>query len=293
MNLDQLRYVVLLAEELHFGRAASLLGVQQPRLSQQVRKLEEELGVSLFERTTREVHLTSAGREFVAEARHALHHADRAARSARQAGRGEVGKLALGFVGSTAHNLLPRLLRRFRRDFPWVELQLQELPSSQQVGELLADRLDIGILHARENGVGHPEIATQEISRDRLVAALSRSHPQAHRRPLPITGLAEENFVLFPRHLGPSLHDQILQLTRAAGFEPQVTQEAEQMNTILGLVAAGMGASIVPASVASPRRSDVIFHPLAPRPHPMSLHLAWRRGETSPVVRNFRNSTAG
>ncbi|TDC24532.1 LysR family transcriptional regulator [Streptomyces sp. 8K308] len=292
MNLDQLRYIVLLAEELHFARAASRLGLQQPRLSQQVRKLEDELGVLLFERTTREVHITSAGKGFVAEARRVLHHAERAKRIARQTGRGEVGQLSLGFVGSASHELLPRLLRRFRQGYPGVKLQLREMASSQQIVELLAGRLDIGILHGPDGGVGHPELAAQEISRDRLVAALSRRHPQAYRDPLPIASLAEDAFVLFPRRLGPSLHDQIMHLTRSAGYEPQVTQEAVHMHTIIGLVAADIGVSIVPGAMASLRRSDVVFRPLTPQSHSIALHLAWRRGETSPVVRNFRNLNA-
>ncbi|MBL1065951.1 LysR family transcriptional regulator [Streptomyces sp. 7-21] len=292
MNLDQLRYIVLLAEELHFARAATKLGLQPPRLSQQVRKLEDELGVQLFERTTREVQITSAGKNFVAEAAQALHHAERAKRVARQTGRGEVGQLSLGFVGSAAHELLPRLLRRFRRNYPNVKLQLRELASTEQIDELLAGSLDVGILHAHEKGVDQDEVVTQEISRDRLVAALSRRHPLAHRDPLPIASLAEESFVLFPRHLGPSLHDNITRLTRAAGFEPQVSQEAVHMHTIIGLVAADIGVSIVPGSMATLRRTDVVFRTLTPQTRSISLHLAWRRGDTSPVVRNFRALSA-
>ncbi|CAM5239404.1 HTH-type transcriptional regulator HdfR [Streptomyces glaucescens] len=143
-----MRYIVVLAEELHFGRTARRLGLQQPTLSQQVRKLEDELGVSLFDRTTREVSITAAGESFVAEARRALHHVERAQLAARQTGRGDVGELVLGFVGSAVPELIPRLLRRFRRVYPGVELQVRELPSARQVEELLAGRIDVGILHA-------------------------------------------------------------------------------------------------------------------------------------------------
>jgi DNA-binding transcriptional LysR family regulator len=279
---------VLLAEELHFARAARRLGLQQPRLSQQVRKVEDELGVLLFERTTREVRITSAGEGFVAEARRALDYADRAKRVAKQTGRGEVGQLALGFVGSASHDLMPRLLRRFRRRYPRVELQLQEMASTEQIDELAAGRLDIGILHAPVHGPGQADIATQEISRDRLVAALPRRHPQAGLNPLPTAALSDDAFVLFPRRLGPSLHDHIITLTRAAGFEPQVAQEAVHMHTIIALVAADIGVSIVPGTMAALRRSDVVFRPLTPQSHSFSMYLAWRRGETSPVVRNFR-----
>ncbi|HLU56343.1 MAG TPA: LysR substrate-binding domain-containing protein [Pseudonocardia sp.] len=288
MNLDQLRYVVVLAEELHFARAAARLGVHQPRLSRQLRALEDELGVRLFERTTREVHLTPAGTAFLAEARLVLRHAERAERVARQTGRGEVGRLAIGFVGSAGQRMLPGLLRRYRRSYPGVELELREATSSEQVRDLVSGRLDVGILHAGPSGVDHPALASREVYRDELVVAMNRRRPQAHRDPVPLRSLAEEAFVLFPRRLGPALHDRIVRLTRDAGFEPRVAQEAVQMQTIIGLVAADIGVSIVPASVASLRRPDVVFRSPAPKADPISLHLAWRRGESNPLVRTLR-----
>ncbi|MGW4024854.1 LysR substrate-binding domain-containing protein [Streptomyces sp. NPDC005009] len=288
MNLEQMRYVVVLAEELHFGRTARRLGLQQPTLSQRVRKLEDELGVSLFDRTTREVSITAAGESFVAEARRALHHVERAQLTARQTGRGDVGELSLGFVGSAVPELIPRLLRRFRRVYPGVELQLRELPSARQVDELLVGRIDIGILHALDESEIPEGLASQEIFRDVLVAALPRRHPLAPTSPLPTAKLAGEPFIMFPRRMGPALHDRITSLTRAAGFEVQVSQEAEHMQTIIGLVAAEVGVSIVPGTMAALRQPGVEFRQLTPRPEALPIQLVWRRGETSPVVRNFR-----
>ncbi|MER5292897.1 LysR family transcriptional regulator [Streptomyces pharetrae] len=288
MNLEQMRYIVVLAEELHFGRTARRLGLQQPTLSQQVRKLEDELGVSLFDRTTREVSITAAGESFVAEARRALHHVERAQLAARQTGRGDVGELVLGFVGSAVPELIPRLLRRFRRVYPGVELQVRELPSARQVEELLAGRIDVGILHALSDNEIPEGLTSQEIIRDVLVAALPRRHPLAPVTPLPTAKLAGEPFIMFPRHMGPALHDRITGLTRAAGFEIQVSQEAGHMQTIIGLVAAEVGVSIVPRTMAALRQPGVEFRQLSPRPEPLPIQLVWRRGETSPVVRNFR-----
>ncbi|MEU0191116.1 LysR substrate-binding domain-containing protein [Streptomyces afghaniensis] len=288
MNLEQMRYVVVLAEELHFGRTARRLGLRQPTLSQQVRKLEDELGVTLFDRTTREVSITAAGESFVAEARRALHHVERAESAARQTGRGDVGQLSLGFVGSAVPELIPRLLRRFRRIYPGVELQVRELSSARQVEELLAGRIDVGILHALRENETPEDLAGQEIFRDVLVAALPRRHPLAPVAPLPTAKLAGEPFIMFPRRMGPALHDRITRLTRAAGFEIQVSQEAGHMQTILGLVAAEVGVSIVPHAMAALRQPDVEFRHLSPRPEPLPVQLVWRRGETSPVVRNFR-----
>ncbi|MFF5261222.1 LysR substrate-binding domain-containing protein, partial [Actinomadura viridis] len=268
MNLDQLRCVVALAEDLHFARAARRLGLQQPQLSRRLRRLEDELGVELFERTTREVRITPAGRAFAEDARRSLEHADRAARNARQVGRGEVGRLAIGFVGSAANTLLPPVLRRFRGRYPGVELDLRELPSVRQAEELVAGGLDVGILHAPVTGAARDVLATREFARGPLLALLPAGHPHAHRDPLPVTDLADEAFVLFPRGLGLGLHSRVLQVTRAAGFEPRVVQEAVQMQTIVGLVAAGMGVSIVPWTVAGggPRPPRGVPPPAPPAP---------------------------
>lgn len=288
MNLDQLRYVVTLSEELHFGRAARRLGVGQPRLSQQLRRLEDELGVALFDRTTREVVITPAGGAFVAEARCSLAHAERAASTARQTGRGEVGTLVLGFVGSAANSLLPPLVRQFRNRYPGVDLRLREMPSGRQVEELVAGRVDLGVLYGPVAGASAEQLTSREFSRGRLLAALPARHPHSLRNPIRVADLADEAFVLFPRALGTALHANILQVTRAAGFEPRVVQEAVQMQTITGLVAAGIGVSIVPwTAAAGVRRNDVIFRSLAPEPSGVPLHLAWRRDDTSPAVSNF------
>lgn len=289
-----MRYIVVLAEELHFGRTARRLGLQQPTLSQQVRKLEDELGVALFDRTTREVRITAAGESFVAEARRALHHVERARLTARRIGRGEVGELSLSFVGSAVPELIPRVLRGFRRVYPGVELHVRELPSAAQVDELLAGRVDVGILHALQESERPEALTGQEIFRDVLVAALPRRHPLASLSPLPTSRLAGEPFILFPRRMGPALHDRITGLARAAGFEIRVSQEAGRMQTIIGMVAAEVGVSIVPRTMAALRQPGVEFRRLTPSPEPLSLHLVWRRGDTNPVVRNLRTVlTAG
>lgn len=293
MNLQQLRYVVTLAEELNFGRAALREGVRQPPFSQQIGKLEEELGVRLFERTTRQVRLTPAGEAFVAEARAALAHAERAVEAARRVGRGDAGRLALGFVGSAANLTLPRALRRFRARYPGVQVELRELTTGQQAEELRQGLLDVGLLHAPLTGPAREVLATRTVARELLLAALPAGHPLAARPAIPPSALAGEPFVMFPRRYGPALHDRITAVARAAGFEPRVAQEAVQMQTIVGLVAAGIGVSIVPESVARLRRDDVAFRPLSPPTRVVTLDLAWRTGDPSPLVRNFRSLFPG
>ncbi|MEW9553265.1 LysR family transcriptional regulator [Nonomuraea sp. NPDC050783] len=289
MNLRQLRYVVALAEELNFGRAALREGVRQPPFSQQIAKLEEELGVRLFERTTRQVCLTPAGEAFVAHARTSLAHAELAAESARRAGRGEAGRLAVGFVGSATNLTLPRVLRRFRARYPGVQVELRELTTAQQAEELRQGLLDVGLLHAPLAGPAAEMLSTRTVARELLLAALPSGHPLSARTPLPVAALAGEPFVMFPRRYGPALHDRITAVARAAGFEPRVVQEAVQMQTIVGLVAAGIGVAIVPESVARLRRGDVVFRPLAPATRVVTLDVTWRTGDPNPIVRNFRD----
>ncbi|MFB4277558.1 MULTISPECIES: LysR family transcriptional regulator [unclassified Nonomuraea] len=287
MNLQQLRYAVALAEELNFGRAALREGVRQPPFSQQIGKLEEELGVQLFERTTRQVRLTPAGEAFVAEARTSLAHAELAAEAARRAGRGEAGRLAIGFVGSATNLTLPRVLRRFRARYPAVQVELRELTTAQQAEELRQGLLDVGLLHAPLAGAAAEMLSTRTVARELLLAALPSGHPLATRTPLPAAALAGEPFVMFPRRYGPGLYDQITAVARAAGFEPGIVQEAVQMQTIVGLVAAGIGVSIVPESVARLRRGDVVFRPLSPETRVVTLDVTWRTGDPNPLVRNF------
>ncbi|MFB4273623.1 LysR family transcriptional regulator [Nonomuraea sp. GTA35] len=289
MNLRQLRYAIALAEELNFSRAALREGVRQPPFSQQIGKLEEELGVRLFERTTRQIRLTPAGEAFVAEARASLAHAALAAESARRAGRGEAGRLVIGFVGSATTFLLPKVLRRFRTRYPGVQVELRELPTAQQAEELRQGLLDVGLLHAPIAGLATEALTTRTVARELLLAALPAGHRQAARTPLPMSALATEPFVMFPRRYGPALHDQITALARAAGFEPRIVQEAVQMQTIVGLVAAGIGVSVVPASLARLRRADVAFRPLSPAARAVTLDVAWRTGDPNPMVHNFRS----
>ncbi|GAA3674797.1 LysR substrate-binding domain-containing protein [Nonomuraea antimicrobica] len=289
MNLQQLRYAVALADELNFGRAAQREGVRQPPFSQQIGKLEEELGVRLFERTTRQVRLTPAGEAFVAQARTALAHAELAVEAARRVGRGEEGRLAIGFVGSATNLTLPRVLRRFRARYPGVQVELRERTSAQQAEELREGLLDVGLLHAPLAGPAAEVLSTRTVARELLLAALPTGHPLAARAPLPTSALAWEPFVMFPRRLGSALYDQVIGVARAAGFEPRVVQEAVQMQTIVGLVAAGMGVSIVPESVARLRRGDVVFRPLSPATRVVTLDVTWRTDDPNPLVRNFRD----
>src|SRR5579863_828003 len=270
MELRHLRYFVAVAEELHFGRAAERVHIAQPPLSQQIRRLEDELGVQLFDRTKRRVELTHAGRAFLREARQTLARAEQAVRAAQQAGRGEVGELAVGFVGSATYLIVPLVLKTFRHRFPKVELRLGQI----QVGFF--------------RSVSDDEALTFEwILEERLVMALPESHPLARHRRVELTKLSEDSFVLFPRAIGPGFYDLIVSQCRRAGFTPRVALEASSVQTIVGLVAAGMGVALVPASCQNFRRAGVVYKAIREPGPTVKMAVAWRRGDRSPVLRAF------
>ena len=285
MELRHLRYYVAVAEELHFGRAAARLGIAQPPLSQQIRRLEDELGVLLLRRTRRRVELTEAGRVFLEEARRTLAQAEQAMRAAQRAQRGEIGRLDIGYVGSAAYDALPEALRAFRDRFPDVELGLHELSTAQQAQALHERRLDVGFLRPP---LYDAALVHEVIVREPLVVALPATHPLASQRRIPLRALATEPFILYPRSVAPGPYDQLMSLCRAAGFSPRVTQEAVEMQTIAGLVAAGIGVALVVATVQDLRSGGVVYRALADAAPTMDLALAWCADDPSRVLAAFR-----
>jgi DNA-binding transcriptional LysR family regulator len=283
MELRHLRYFVAVAEELHFGRAAQRLGIAQPPLSQQIRRLEEELGITLLQRTKRRVELTEPGRIFLDGARQTLEQAAAAARMAQRAERGEIGRLAVGFVGPG--NWLPLVLRPFRARHPGVELTLHQLGTARQVDALKAGRLDVGLL--RPPLSGGQGLSLETVAREAIVAALPRGHRLGTRRRVLLKGLKDEPFVLFPRAEGPGFYDQIVALCHKAGFSPRVVQEAAEMRTILNLVAGAVGVSLVPKPSSDLRLAGAVYRPLQGPTSWTELALAWRDGDDRPALRAF------
>jgi DNA-binding transcriptional LysR family regulator len=288
VELRHLRYFIAVAEELHFSRAAERLCMAQPPLSQQIQQLEQDLGVLLFQRKTkRQVQLTEAGQVLLQEAYQVLAHLERAARLTQQTGQGERGQLAIGFTSPIACSLLPGVLRQFREQFPAVRLVLHELTTAQQE-QALHDRLI-------QVGFGYPPFADDRLNRrcvlqEPLVVALPNGHPLAKRtRRVAIASLMNEPFILFPRDLGKGLYDQILRLCQQAAFMPNVTQEAVQMQTILSLVSAGMGISLVPSSMQNLQRAGVVYRVMQQSDCRIETDMIWRQDEPAPVLRQFLN----
>jgi DNA-binding transcriptional LysR family regulator len=275
---------VAVAEELHFGRAAARLHLAQPALSQQIHQVEQELGVSLFHRTTRHVGLTDAGKQLLRDATRILEEVEQAIEAARRAQGGELGRLVLGFVGSAASDVLPRVLRAYREQRPAVEVALREMDSAEGLAALAAGRIDAALLRPP---VVDPALAHAVIRREPFVVALPQQHPLAAQPRIALADLAGEAFILFPRNWGSGVYDRVIAHCDQAGFSPRVVQEATEMSTIAGLVAAGIGISLVPASIALLRTAGVVYRTLDAGALTAEMAVAWRRDDTSAVLATF------
>ncbi|ARN46461.1 LysR substrate-binding domain-containing protein [Pseudomonas aeruginosa] len=287
MELRHLRYFIAVAEELHFGRAAERLGISQPPLSQQIQALEEEIGARLFERTNRRVELTDAGRLFLDESRQVLAQVDKAVLLARRAHLGELGELKIGFTSSAPFtSTIPSSIHAFRKAYPDVHLDLQEMSSRQVLKALLEESLQVGVIRP----LALPDaVHWVELFREPLVAVLRADHPLAagSEDGLAIAALAEEPFVFFPRSYGTGLYDQVIALARQAGFSPRIAQEASEAMTIIGLVSAGLGVSILPASFRRTRVDGVVYRTLSDPEATTAVWLVRRQNEGSPLALSF------
>ena len=285
MELRHLRYFVTVAEELHFGRAAKKLHISQPPLSMQIHGPEAGLGVTLFNRTQRSVALTQAGNALLGEARDILARVDQAVLMTRRVSRGEIGELAIGFISVADYNVLPVVLREFRRAFPLVNLTLRKSTTDAQIRDLLAGRIDVGFVLPPIN---EPSLESLPILREPLIAALPDKHPLARKAgKLVLEKLKDAPFILFPRPYAPGLYDDVVSCCKAAGFSPRVEQEAIQMQTIVSLVSAELGVALIPASLTNLRRMGVTYKELKAGSPLTEVHLAWRRGDDLPALLVF------
>jgi DNA-binding transcriptional LysR family regulator len=285
MKLLRLRYFTALAEDLHFGRAARRLLVSQPSLSRQIQILEQEVGATLFERGTRSVVLTSAGHEYLNQTREILQRIDAASEIARRAARGESGRLHIGFYYLAGLDVLPPILKAFRRQYPDVALELLELPSAVQQVELRKGNLDVGIV--REPTTVR-NLAAEPIYSEDLVAVLPASHRLARRAGVRLADLSGESFIMVPRSDGAALYDIVISACAAAGFSPHVIQGVRQFVTVVSLVAADMGVAILPQVCTRIRHKSVVYRRLIPR---VSVHsgLIWNAqdAERNPALDAF------
>jgi DNA-binding transcriptional LysR family regulator len=286
MELRHLRYFIAVAEELNFTRAAANLHVAQSAVSAQIRSLEEAVGVPLFERSSRRVDLTAAGRVFLDGARETLERLDEVTRQVRRVGRAEAGELAIGFIGSQSHEWLPQVLRRFRQKYPAVDVTLTELVPSQQMEALLLHRLDVGIIGVID-GKPPPGIQIESITEERPVAAVPNDHPFAHRESLRLEELKSEPFIFTSRENAPSYRAWFTRLCHRAGFVARVVQEVDRARTGVQYVAAGFGVSVFSEHVSRLPAPGVSFIPLRPIGLKLRFGVAWRKEGSQPLVNRF------
>lgn len=292
IELRHLRYFVAVAEELHFGRAAQRLHLAQPPLSQQIRKLEELLGYALFIRTSRSVRLTSVGEVFLQSARRTLRNVQRDIDETRSIGRGEVGSLHIGFVGSGMLTTLPEIFRSYREAYPRVRLHLHESFTARVIEGLENGTLDAGILRDGDPVEG---IHVTTIFSEPFVAVLPASHRRAKQRTISPAALRDEPFVYYPRNAGNRAFEKPLTIFEGYGFQPRIVQEASHWLTILRLIGAGLGVSIAPACVRRIASPEVVCLTIRDphrdtRPNARivsNLELAWLVGESRPIVERF------
>ncbi|MDB5764504.1 MAG: transcriptional regulator, LysR family [Herminiimonas sp.] len=288
IELRQLRYFVAVAEEMHFGRAAARLHMTQPPLSQTIQSLEAALGIQLFFRTRRSVSLTPAGIALLPEAQRLLLQAESLPDLARRAASGESGRLSLAFVSTADYSVLPPFLREFREHYPQVQIDLREATTDVQLDDLAQGRIDVGLLIAPLPDKLKAELDYVPVLSEPLILAAPRGiRILRDKGPVRLKAVGDLPLIIFPRRIAPRFHDAILACFRDAGLTPHVGQEAIQMQTIVGLVSAGMGIALVPQSVSNLKRPGVEYKSLLDKTPIVETGLAWRRDNMSPVLRAF------
>lgn len=293
-DFRQLRYFIAVAEELSFTRAALRLHLSQPPLSQQIQSLEQDLGVRLLERTKRQVALTEPGRVFLEQARQILAKADEARSQVMAAAAGYSGQLRLAYTVSVSfHPALPQALLRFGQVAPNVRLQLSEMYTEPQFAALLAGQLDVGFVRDEPAHMQDARgLRLSVIDREPLLLALPAGHPLASRNSLRLADVAGDAFVSQPRELAATLYDRLVKLATRAGFQPSITQHAQQINGLLALVAAGLGLALVPASMRAVRLAGVCYVPLEDSDAYLLLAVACRANDHSPALQQFLATVA-
>ena len=285
MELRQLRYFVVLAEELHFHRAAERLCISQPPLTQQIRALEAELQVLLLHRTSRKVQLTDAGRVFLERSRQVLAAVDASVEAARGASDGLIGLLRVGYIHSASHTLMPAIVRASTDKLPRLRLHLHELDVDRQVDALLADRIDVGLIRMP---LLHPGVESRVLLTEGFVLALPQRHPLTKVAKVAIGQLAGQSLIGYPNARGEgTFHRALMELCASGGIAPSISQVARTVQTALGLVRAGVGLAIVPRSIQSLQLGGVVYREFADVTPTVSMGVAWGAGRKSSLVESF------
>jgi DNA-binding transcriptional LysR family regulator len=284
MELRHLRYFVAVAEQLHFRHAAEIMHVAQPALSQQIKQLEEEIGVTLFERSRHRVRLTPAGKAFFDNAQRILKQADQAVAKARKVEFGDAGTIRIGFVSTAAIRVLPVVMKKLQRQVPLAEVELNELAAGEQVDRLYREQLDIGFVHAK---LSQDVFKTTVVARDRLIVAVPGSSNLAGCRRVDLKDLATWTAIMPAGHSSSGFYEQVRTVFQLAGVRPERVHNTRLLQTGLLLVAAGLGVSLVPESFQSINVKGVVYKRLQVEPPLCELVAVWRRDNPSPLLTRF------
>jgi len=280
-----LKFFVAVAEELHFTRASVRLRIAQPHLSQEIRRLEREIGVELFVRTKRSVALTTAGRAFLERVRIVLDDTADAVHAAQRASRGEIGRIRLGFVTVAAVGVIPDATARFRSAYPDVEVLLKDVHSDEGLEAVRTGQLDLCLLHPPR--AVDPALNIETVWLEPLVAVLPPKHPLADKQRISLQRLKSEPWVINPRETGSRLHDEIIAACEAAGFEPRVAQRSARVTTTISMVASGIGVALMPITSARLAFGGAVYRQLRPPGSSIPMAFAWRRDQTAPALTHF------
>lgn len=285
MEIRHLRYFCVLAEQLHFTKAALLLNVAQPALSHQIRQLEEELGTQLVERSNRRVRLTAAGEVFRDRAARILEQVDQAARETARVGQGDSGSLVVGVVSTAVCSVLPELLRGFRREAPNISIDIREMEPAEQVEALRRESIDIGLLFL---AIQDPALDSLVVSRERLIVALPTGHPAANAERVRLSDLETETFLIPRRQPVPGFHEVVLDTLRSRGIPAPRLQPTRLLQTAVFLVAGHLGVALVPESFRNHLRvRGCVYRDIAGAPAHADLIGLWRSGNVQPVLGRF------
>lgn len=284
MEFRHLRYFLALAEELHFGRAAQRLSISQPPLSLNIQQLEASVGAQLFTRNSRGVQLTAAGKAFVPAARALLAQASNAAREAREVAQGQSGELQIGFTGTLLYCGLSQMLQKFQTGHPRLRLVLRELSSSEQLSELVRDRLDVGFVHTPRVPPGFEQIL---VASQPLLVCLPQGHALAGQASVALRDLQGQALAVVSRTVSPDYHEHILSECELGGWAPGVVHELRHWLSVVALVAQGQGAALVPAALAQSALAGAVFLPLQGGDLRYDTRCLWRSGGDQTALQDF------
>lgn len=289
MKLHFLRYFTVLAEELHFGRAAQRLAITQPPLSSAIKALEAELGVQLLSRSSKHVELTPAGAAFLEEARQILDRVARASSVAKAVARGMRGRLDIGITGSLVYREVPAIVQGFSATAPGIEVVLHEMGTAEQLEALLHGQLHAGFVNA---SAVPPQLDSLPLEDDEFVLCLPEGHPRGRQAEVDLRDLAGDSFVMFSREVSPANYDNVIAIFSRVGIHPRTVHAARQWLTIVAMVAHGLGISLVPSSIARSRVDGVRFVRFSGAAVPSPALLAWNPGNLSPALASFLQSAS-